>query len=123
VACVLFRVNLPVALVSTFYTNPLTIVPLYLIAYQIGSLVLGASGSGPATKPPDWAWSDPMRSAQALGEWAIGLGPQLAFGVLLLACLLSALGYVTVRALWSAHLRRTWQARRRRTAKAQAERS
>lgn len=123
VACVLFRVNLPVALVSTFYTNPLTIVPLYLVAYQIGSFVLGASGSSPAAKPPDWAWSDPLGSAQALGEWAIGLGPQLAFGVLLLACLLSALGYLTVRALWSAHLRRSWQARRRRTVAAQADRS
>lgn len=123
VACVLFRVNLPVALVSTFYTNPLTIVPLYLVAYQAGSFVLGASGSGPAAKPPDWAWSDPMGSARALGEWAIGLGPQLAFGVLLLACLLSAIGYLTVRALWSAHLRRSWQARRRRATAAQADRS
>jgi uncharacterized protein len=122
VACVLFRVNLPVALVSTLYTNPLTIVPLYLVAYQIGAFVLGASGSGPAAKPPDWAWSDPIGSARLLGEWAVGLGPQLAFGVLLLACLLSALGYVTVRALWSAHLRRTWQARRR-TAAGQADRS
>jgi uncharacterized protein (DUF2062 family) len=63
-----------------------------------------------------------MGSARALGEWAVGLGPQLAFGVLLLACLLSALGYVTVRTLWSAHLRRTWQARRRNAA-GQADRS
>ena len=31
------RVNLPVALITTLYTNPFTIVPLYLIAYWIGS--------------------------------------------------------------------------------------
>jgi len=116
IACVLFRVNLPVALVTTFYTNPLTIVPLYLVAYQIGSFVMGHSRSVPVTMPPEWSWSQPLGSAEAIGHWMIGLGPPLALGVFLLACLLSALGYAVIRALWSVHLRRTWQARRRRTA-------
>jgi uncharacterized protein (DUF2062 family) len=114
IACVLFRVNLPVALVATLYTNPLTIVPLYLVAYQIGSFVLGSSGAHPVATPPDWTWSEPLRSAEAIGQWMLGLGPPLALGVLLLACLLSALGYVVLRALWSVHLRRAWHARRRR---------
>src|SRR5437773_2123506 len=30
------RKNIPVALVTTFYTNPFTIVPLYVIAYRYG---------------------------------------------------------------------------------------
>jgi uncharacterized protein len=114
IACVLFRVNLPVALVSTLYTNPLTIVPLYLLAYEIGSFVVGTAGSRPVAAPPDWDWSRPFASAEAMGEWTIGLGPPLALGVFLLACLLAALGYVVVRALWSVHLRRAWYARRRR---------
>jgi uncharacterized protein (DUF2062 family) len=114
IACVLFRVNLPVALVTTFYTNPLTIVPLYLISYQIGAFVLGSSKLHPVTAPPDFDWSRPFRSAEAIGEWMVGLGPPLALGVFLLACLLSVLGYVVVRALWSVHLRRAWHARRRR---------
>lgn len=114
IACVLFRVNLPVALVTTLYTNPVTIVPLYLVAYQIGAFVLGASGQRPAAAPPEFDWSSPFASAQALGEWTIGLGPPLALGVFLLACLLAALGYLIVRALWSVHLRHAWYARRRR---------
>ena len=87
---------------------------MVLIAYQIGSFVLGSSKSHPVTMPPDWDWSRLFASAEAIGQWMIGLGPPLALGVFLLACLLSALGYVVVRALWSMHLRRTWQARRRR---------
>jgi uncharacterized protein (DUF2062 family) len=114
IVCVLFRVNLPVALVTTLYTNPLTIVPLYLVAYQIGSFVMGASGSGKVTPPPDFDWTQPFASAKVIGSWMIGLGPPLALGVFLLACLLSLLGYVVVRALWSLHLRRAWQARRGR---------
>ena len=114
IAAVLFRVNLPTALLSTLYTNPLTIVPLYLVAYQIGSLVLGAGGGKPAVAPPDWAWTDVRGSIDALGQWALGLGAPLALGVFLLACLLAAIGYATVRVLWNIHLRRAWMARRRR---------
>jgi hypothetical protein len=114
IACVLFRVNLPVALVTTLYTNPLTIVPLYLLAYEIGSFVMGTAGSQPVAAPPDWDWSKPLGSADAIGHWMIGLGPGLALGLFLLACLLAALGYIVVRALWSIHLRRAWYSRRRR---------
>jgi uncharacterized protein (DUF2062 family) len=38
---ILLRVNLPVALVTTLYSNPFTIVPLYLLAYKLGSWVTG----------------------------------------------------------------------------------
>lgn len=113
-ACVVFRVNLPLALVSTFYTNPLTIVPLYLLAYQIGSFVLGSSDERKVPAPPDWDWSALLASTEAMGRWTIGLGPPLALGILLLASLLSALGYALVRGVWSIYLRRAWQARKRR---------
>jgi uncharacterized protein (DUF2062 family) len=116
IACVFFRVNLPVALVTTLYTNPVTIVPLYLLAYEIGSLVLGQAGSTPMSAPPDWDWARPWTSVQAISEWTIGLGPPLALGVFLLACLLSLAGYLVVRTLWSIHLRRSWHARRARIA-------
>jgi uncharacterized protein (DUF2062 family) len=116
IAAVLFRVNLPVALVTTLYTNPITIVPLYLVAYQLGSLVLGAAGGPPPAPPPDWIWTQPMLSLELLGQWTIGLGPRLALGVLLLACLLAIGGYVAVRVLWSMYLRRAWVVRRRRRA-------
>ncbi len=119
IACLFFRVNLPVALVTTLYTNPLTIVPLYLIAYELGSFVLRSSAAHPVTPPPEMDWAHAGQWTQAMGEWAIGLGPPLAFGVLLLACLLAVVGYVVVRMLWSAHLRRAWH-RRRRAAAARA---
>ena len=40
-ASVALRLNLPLALLTTFYSNPLTIVPLYLAAFG-----LGRSGTG-----------------------------------------------------------------------------
>src|SRR3954471_12439277 len=37
---VLFRVNLPIAMIVTLYSNPFTIVPLYYLAFKLGQLVL-----------------------------------------------------------------------------------
>jgi uncharacterized protein (DUF2062 family) len=116
IAAVLFRVNLPVALLTTLYTNPLTIVPLYLIAYQLGSLVLGASGGAPPTPPPEWVLSEPIASMQAISKWMIGLGTPLALGVFLLASLLAIVGYAVIRVSWNIYLRRAWMARKRRSA-------
>jgi len=116
IVALLFRVNLPVALLTTLYTNPLTIVPLYFVAYKIGTLVLGVTGGAEPEPPPDWVWTQPVASAEAFGEWTIGLGAPLALGVFLLATLLSILGYVIVRVLWNIHLRRAWIARRHRRA-------
>src|SRR5436190_21450061 len=53
---VAFRVNLPVAIAVTLYTNPFTIVPLYVIAYGIGALF--AAPDGPAlSHAPEIDWS------------------------------------------------------------------
>jgi uncharacterized protein (DUF2062 family) len=112
---VLFRINLPVALLTTLYTNPLTIVPLYLLAYKLGAFVLGATGGVVPAPPPEWAWGQPVASAEAMGSWMVGLGAPLAVGVFLLACVLATAGYVIVRLLWSAWLRRQWHQRRKRS--------
>ena len=116
IVCLFIRVNLPVAIVTTLYTNPFTIVPLYLAGYQLGSFALGAGGAKPVEPPPDFDWRAIGGSVHALGEWMLGLGAPLALGVFLLACLLSAAGYVVVRLAWTIYLRREWSARRRRRA-------
>lgn len=113
VAAVLFRVNLPVALVSTLYTNPLTIVPLYLVAYKLGALVMGATQGYEPEPPPDWVFSQPVASAEAFAIWAASLGLPLVLGVFLLAVLLAVIGYFVVRVLWSIGLRRAWAHRKR----------
>jgi uncharacterized protein len=114
IVCLIIRVNLPVALLTTLYTNPFTIVPLYLLAYQIGSLALGASGGRHAPRPPDWDWSALGASMRALLDWTLSLGTPLALGLFMLACLLAAIGYFTVRVSWNVYLRRAWAQRRHR---------
>ena len=103
------RANLPLAALTTVYTNPLTIVPLYLVAYQLGNFILRATHvvnqASVASIPPDWVWSTPMQSVQRLLEWMISLGPALALGIFLLASLLAVVSYIVVRVLWSLRVR------------------
>jgi hypothetical protein len=114
--CIVLRVNLPLALLTTLYTNPLTIVPLYLVGYQIGAFVLGATMQRAVAPPPDWDWARTAESMRSMFDWMVGLGTPLVLGVFLLACLLATAGYLAVRGIWSLYLRHAWHSRKRRRA-------
>jgi uncharacterized protein (DUF2062 family) len=103
--------NLPVALVTTLYTNPLTIAPLYLLAYGYGRLLLGAGGAPPAIQPYEWDWAHWIDSAQALMHWTLALGKPLAVGLVALALTLSVLGYAAVQIGWRAYVVLAWRTR------------
>jgi uncharacterized protein (DUF2062 family) len=108
---VIVRVNLPVALVSTLYTNPFTIVPLYFVAYKLGTLVVG-NGAG-AVAPPhrDLSWSDLGQWIPLLLEWMTAMGKPFAVGLPLLASILAATGYLAVQGAWRLSVRAAWRKR------------
>lgn len=106
--------NLPVALVVTFYTNPFTIVPLYLAAYEYGKLLLGAHGAAAAVKPFEIDWSNLAGSVHGLIEWSLSLGKPLAVGLVALALTLAAIGYFGVHLAWRVYVVLAWRARKRR---------
>lgn len=107
------RVNLPVALATTLYTNPFTIGPLYVLAYLIGRLIIGDSGTA-LNPPPEIEWSRLGASLDAFVHWTLSMGTPLAVGLLALALGLAALGYVIVHLGWRAYVIRAWRKRRLR---------
>jgi len=110
---VAFRVNLPVAVVVTLYSNPFTIVPLYVIAYGIGALIFASDGAA-LSHAPEIDWSHLGASMQAYFDWVLSLGKPLAVGLLALAAGLAAAGYVFVQLAWRAQVILAWRRRRRR---------
>ncbi len=110
---VAFRVNLPVAVAVTLYTNPLTIGPIYLIAYWIGTFLVPGD-SAPFSHPPGFDWSNLGAWLRALFEWSLSLGKPLAVGLVALAVGLAIAGYVVVQLAWRAHVVLAWRRRRRR---------
>src|SRR6266705_1482378 len=112
---VAFRVNLPVAVVVTLYTNPFTIVPLYVIAYGIGALIVGGDGAA-LSHAPEIDWSHLGASMQAYFDWVLSLGKPLAVGLVILAVGLAIAGYILVQLTWRAQVVIAWRRRRARRA-------
>jgi uncharacterized protein (DUF2062 family) len=106
--------NLPVALLMTFYTNPFTIVPLYLLAYAYGSLLLGLNQPQPKIEHFEMDWGHLIDSMWRLFDWMLALGKPLAVGLVALALTLAFLGYWAVQLGWRAYVVLAWRARRRR---------
>lgn len=108
---ILLRVNLPLAAILTLYTNPLTIVPLYIMGYSLGQWAMG-NGKAGFISPPEYDWSAPFASMQALGNWVLALGAPLGVGLILMATVFALVGYALVWSAWSIHIAR-YRARRR----------
>lgn len=112
-ACAWLRGNVVAGGVTTFYTNPLTTVPLYVLAFQVGSLVLPGEQVLPAfnASGPEGAFN-----VQALADWMQALGTPLLVGLPVLGLVLAVLGYALVQALWLAPVLQ--RGRRRQRARA-----
>jgi len=109
-----FRRNLPVAVLTTLYTNPFTFVPLYLLAFAYGSLLLGAREGAAPVAPFEMDWGHFFDSMARLFEWTLALGPRLVIGVLALGLTFAVLGYVAVQLGWRAYVVLAWRARARK---------
>jgi uncharacterized protein len=97
--CAWLRGNIVAGAVATFYTNPLTTVPLYAMAFYLGALVMPGAQTLPAwaSVAPDGGFS-----VQALAAWMQALGTPLLVGLPTLGLLLAALGYAAVQLMWLA---------------------
>lgn len=111
------KVNMPVAFAVTLYTNPVTIVPLYLIAVAYGDFLLGGLGESNLHPIPEWNWSAWGDSTSAMVEWMLSMGPSLAVGLPALMVTLSILGYFSVRLTWNVGVRIAVLRRRKRRVK------
>lgn len=110
---VLLRVNLPVALFTTLYTNPFTIVPLYMLAYELGAWVSGAQNGLLMSQLafPELHWQN---LGGELWGWLVQLGKPLLIGLPLLAAGLAIIGYAVVRLAWRMTVVLKWRSRKRR---------
>lgn len=108
------RRNIPVALLVTLYTNPFTIVPLYLLAYGYGRLILWRDEPNTAIVPFEWDWANFSASLHGMWAWMMSLGKPLGVGLIALALTLAVAGYFIVDMAWRAHVIASWRRRAKR---------
>jgi uncharacterized protein (DUF2062 family) len=109
---VIFKVNLPVAAVVTLYSNPFTIVPIYLVAYRLGAFFTGNNANDDLKATLDLDNKGITEWIPALMDWVSTLGKPLAIGLPLLAAVLAVAGYFAVLWAWRLHVVHSWRKRR-----------
>lgn len=113
----LFRVNLPVAIFATFYTNPFTIAPIYWVAFLLGSWVSGQDGGATMAQIPSFTALPFFDWMGAMWVWVQSLGVPLLIGLPLLSLLLAIAGFFIVQIGWRlwVYLALSKRAKRRRS--------
>ncbi len=119
------RANLPVAALGTFISNPLTFAPMYYLAYRLGGFLLGATplgkdssgGNGEEVMLDEKVGeiigkqSEVQSWLDNLADWAVGVGPALSLGLLVLAALTALIAYLTISGVWRLYALRRWRRR------------
>jgi uncharacterized protein len=111
VLAIMFRVNLPAMVLGTVWTNPLTIVPIYILAYNIGSLILGQGTVSDAPQPAPLQHEGWLDMFPAFIDWIGGMGKPLVLGLVLLGIFMSVAGYFAVRGAWRLYVVHAWRKR------------
>lgn len=86
----LLRVNIPVAALATFASNPLTMGPMFVGAYLLGATLLGIDAD-PITFEMSWQW---------VNEVFVEIWLPLMLGCVLLGAAAALIGYIALDALW-----------------------
>lgn len=103
------RANVPVAVSTTFLNNPLTIAPILFAAYKIGSWVLRLDGVVPG-RP----LATNVHQHLGIMHWIATGGPPTVVGLVVIAVVAAALGYLVTGWLWRVRIARKWRTRHRR---------
>lgn len=100
------RANVPVAALTTFITNPFTTPLFWLASYHVGSFILRIDANT-FGQPVATALNQPQ--VETWMGWLTGAASITAFGLVVLAVVLAAVGYVATAIGW-----RVWIAGKRR---------
>ena len=101
-AAIYFRVNLPLAMLFVFVSNPVTIPPLFYLAYRTGAFMLQET-------PVEL---DFEFSVDWLGEVIYDIWDALLLGCFTLGSVAALVSYFTVRMLWRMAIIRKWEERK-----------
>jgi len=89
-AALALRVNIPVAAITTFVVNPVTVGPLFYFAYRVGAALLGIE-PGPFSFELSLDW---------VANVFMSVWLPLSLGCVLVGSIAALIGYVALDGLW-----------------------
>ncbi len=100
IGALLLRVNLPLAALSVWVSNPLTFLPLFYFAYRIGAILVGIP-------------VEPVPPEGALAWLTHEIRP-LIYGSLLMATSAASIAYLTISTVWHVLTLRRYRSRHKK---------
>jgi len=104
---IIFRVNLPLAVVFSLVTNPITIPPLFILAYKTGVVILNITEQQVVFEKINFEFSIHWFNSALTTVWE-----PLLLGCLVLGSISATIGYGLIRLLWRFILLHKWGKRR-----------
>lgn len=101
---VLARANLPLSVALVWITNPVTMPPIFYLAYRLGALLLGV---------PHGAFHFEL-SLEWLGGGLLAIWQPFLLGCLVLGLFAGLLGATLIRVIWRLQVIHRWRKRRLR---------
>jgi uncharacterized protein (DUF2062 family) len=89
-AALLLRVNIPVAALAVWVTNPLTVVPIFYLAYRLGCAVMDIPVQ---SFPEEFSWN--WMTTEFIDVWK-----PLWFGSMILATSIASAAYILINVAW-----------------------
>ncbi|MCV6639240.1 DUF2062 domain-containing protein [Candidatus Albibeggiatoa sp. nov. NOAA] len=101
ILAIYFKVNIPLAVSLVWLTNPITIPPMFYLAYRLGAFMMGLS-----PKNIDLT----LEMDQLMQIFANSWQP-LLLGSFTMGLIFAVIGYYTVNILWKRHVKHLWDKR------------
>lgn len=118
VFAILFRVNIPVAALATFLSNPFTTPLIIYLAYQIGMTLTGQSVSMAAHVAYEQLFTAREFTLDGLMTWmsdaltwAQAAGMPLLVGLVTIGAVLALIGYFGTNLVWRLRTQMRWRTR------------
>lgn len=122
VFALVFRANLPVAIVSTLVSNPFTYAPIAILAYELGSAVLGESTSAEDLTMFEDTVAEMSASNPSTWDQILSIGKPVFLGLAIFAVVGSISAFAVTNLGWRL-LVASQRARRRRQRRLATERA
>jgi uncharacterized protein (DUF2062 family) len=106
------RANVLAAAFATFYTNPFTFIPLYMLAYQIGGMVTGEQMGALHVPQIEFTFASIWSAAPEMFRWIYSLGDTLLIGLAIQATVFAICGYLLTLIVWRIVVTYRWRNRR-----------
>lgn len=107
-SAVIFRANLPLSVVMVWISNPITMPPLFYMAYNVGVALMGNPEAAEFNFELSWEW---------VSTGLYSIWQPFLLGCLVCGLFFGLLGSAVLRIVWRFHVIQLWKERRQKRQK------